>query len=100
LAIGVDEDVDAGDLRDVFRSAASRTHAAQGVGLIDGVRAHPNDLASPLDGDGTSGERVGTRWFIDSTMPPLTQPARRETFARATPRNLDTVALNDFLPPT
>ncbi|HUA53090.1 MAG TPA: UbiD family decarboxylase [Candidatus Sulfotelmatobacter sp.] len=99
LAIGVDEDIDAGDLRDVFWSAASRTHAETDVGMIDGVRAHADDAASPFDGDGASGERIGTRWFIDSTMPPLTQPERRLSFARATPKNLEATPLADFLPP-
>jgi 2,5-furandicarboxylate decarboxylase 1 len=97
LAIGVDEDVDAADLRDVFWSAASRTHAALDVGMIDGVRAPANDLAAPRDP--LTGERVGTRWFIDSTMPPLTQPERRLGFARAIPKSLREVALADFLPP-
>jgi UbiD family decarboxylase len=99
LAIGVDEDIDAGDLRDVFWSAASRTHAETDVGMIDGVRAHPDDPAAPLDGDGSTRQRVGTRWFIDSTMPPLTQPERRLTFARAVPKNLRDVALADFASP-
>ena len=98
LAIGVDEDVDAADLRDVFWSAASRTHAEKDVGMIDGVRAPANDLSAPLDD--VTGERVGTRWFIDSTMPPLTQPERRLGFARAIPKSLHDVALADFLPPT
>ncbi|MEJ0072160.1 MAG: hypothetical protein WDO24_29460 [Pseudomonadota bacterium] len=106
LAIGVDEDVDAADLRDVFWSVASRTHAETDVALIDGVRMHPGDVASPLDappdGDGDddgNGERIGTRWFIDSTMPPLTQPERRLGFARAIPKSLRDIALADFLPP-
>ncbi len=98
LAIAVDEDVDAADLRDVFWSAASRTHAETDVGMIDGVRAHPHDPASPLDGDGRTGERMATRWYIDSTMPPLTQPARREAFARAIPKNLGATPLAEFLP--
>ena len=98
LAIGVDEDIDAADLRDVFWSAASRTHAETDVGMIDGVRAHPDDASAPRDGD-DSDDRIGTRWFIDSTMPPLTQPERRLGFARATPKNLDATTLTDFLPP-
>ena len=96
LVIGVDEDVDAADLRDVFWSAASRTHAQLDVGMIDGLPAHPNDVISPRD---ASGARISTRWFIDSTMPPLTQPERRLGFARAIPRNLGDTALDDFLPP-
>ncbi|MBV8169501.1 MAG: UbiD family decarboxylase [Alphaproteobacteria bacterium] len=96
LVIGVDEDVDAADLRDVFWSAASRTHAQLDVGMIDGLPAHPHDVISPRD---ASGARIATRWFIDSTMPPLTQPERRLGFARAIPRNLGDTALGDFLPP-
>ncbi len=64
--------------------------------MIDGLPAHPNDVISPRD---ASGARTATRWFIDSTMPPLTQPERRLGFARAIPRNLGDTALGDFLPP-
>jgi UbiD family decarboxylase len=96
LAIAVDEDVDAADLRDVFWSVASRTHAEIDVGMIDGMRAHPLDLAAPLDGAGP--ERIGTRWFIDSTMPPLSQGKRRDDFARAIPKNLSETDLAPFLP--
>jgi UbiD family decarboxylase len=96
LAIAVDEDVDAADLRDVFWSVASRTHAQNDVGMIAGMRAHPLDFAAPREGKGNA--RVGTRWFIDSTMPPLTQGKRRDDFARATPKNLDATDLAAFLP--
>lgn len=99
LAIAVDEDVDAGDPRDVLWSVASRTHAQDDVGMIDGMRAHPLDHVSPLDGGGAgTGERLGTRWFIDSTMPPLSQGKRREDFARAVPKSLNEVDLAAFLP--
>jgi UbiD family decarboxylase len=97
LAIGVDEDVDASDLRDVFWSIASRTHAEIDVALIDGMRAHPHDHAALRAG--ADGAGVIARWFVDSTMPPLTQPERRETFARAIPKNLASVELARFLPP-
>ncbi len=96
LAIAVDEDVDPADLRDVFWSAASRTHAEKDVGMIDGLRAHPLDFAAPLAGFGA--DRTGTRWFIDSTMPPLTQGKRRDDFARAIPKNLAVTDLARFLP--
>ena len=39
-----------------------------------------------------------TRWLIDSTMPPLTQPKRRDDFARAIPKNLAATDLEDYLP--
>jgi UbiD family decarboxylase len=96
FAIAVDEDVDPSDLRDVFWSVASRTHAEIDVGMIDGMRAHPHDHAAVRAGKG--GARIATRWFIDSTMPPLTQPDRRETFARAIPKNLAATDLARFLP--
>ncbi len=96
FAIAVDEDVDIQDLRDVFWSSASRTHAEKDVGMIDGLRALVSDLASPLDTE--SGERLATRWFIDSTMPPLSQAKAREDFARAIPKNLSETDLADFLP--
>jgi UbiD family decarboxylase len=96
LAIAVDEDVDPADLRDVFWSVASRTHAEKDVGMIDGLRAHPLDFAALPAGFGA--DRIGTRWFIDSTMPPLTQGKRRDDFARAIPKNLGLTDLARFLP--
>jgi 4-hydroxy-3-polyprenylbenzoate decarboxylase len=98
LAVAVDEDVDPSDLRDVFWSAASRTHAEKDVGMIDGLRAHRLDFAAPRAGLGA--ERLGTRWFIDSTMPPLSQGKRRDDFARAVPKNLAATDLARFLPPS
>ena len=95
LAIGVDEDVDVDDLRDVGWSMASRTHAQTDVSLIDGLWAHPNDLVSPKE---AGPDRVGTKWLFDSTMPALTQPIMRATYERAIPRNLDNVVLDDYLP--
>ena len=41
--------------------------------------------------------RAGTKWFVDSTMPPLTQAERRETFMRAIPKNFSKVDLRYFL---
>ena len=94
LAIAVDEDVDAADLRDVFWSVASRTHAEKDVAVIDGMRAHPLDPAASRHAGGP----IGARWFIDSSMPPLTQGKRREDFARAIPKNLALTDLARFLP--
>lgn len=96
FAIAVDEDVNAADLRDVFWSVASRTHAEKDVALIDGLRAHAGDIAALAD---AAGARTATRWFINSSMPALTQPQRREEFARAIPKNLDATDLAAFLPP-
>lgn len=96
LVIGVDEDIDSGSLRDVLWSVASRTHARDDVGVVDGVRMlHADPSAAFLDGD-PSGERVGSRWYIDSTMPAVSQPERRATFQRAIPRNFARVNLADY----
>jgi hypothetical protein len=54
------------------------------------MRAHERDVRAAGG--------AGTRWFIDSTMPPLTQGKRREDFARAIPRNLARTELGRFLP--
>jgi hypothetical protein len=53
-------------------------------------------LATAKDG----GIEAATKWFVDSTMPGLTQPERRQAFERAVPKNLAKVDLKDFLPPS
>ena len=98
LAIGVDEDVNVDDLRDVGWSMASRTHAQDDVSLIDGVWVHPNDVVSPKEPGCGSKDRVGTKWLFDSTMPALTQPNMRAAYERAIPKNLDKIVLDDYLP--
>ena len=87
LVIAVDDDIDATDLREVSWSFASRLHAEHDVALIDG-------LPAPAQG----GPAPALKWFVDCTMPPLTQKVQRADFARATPKNLGTVNLKDFLP--
>src|SRR5262249_18577730 len=88
LVIAVDDDIDAADLREVSWSFASRLDAEHDVALIDGL---PEPTAA-------GGVGPGLKWFVDSTMPPLTQKAKRADFARATPKNLASVRLQDFLP--
>jgi 2,5-furandicarboxylate decarboxylase 1 len=87
LAIGIDEDIDLDDLRDVSWSFASRLHAEIDVALLRG-------LAASRDG----GVASVTKWFVDSTMPGLTQPEQRQAFERALPKNLHQTNLKDFLP--
>ncbi len=92
VAFGVDEDINVHDLRDVIWSTASRLHGEVDVGTIAGMAATSADKA----GEGQS--RAVTKWFVDSTMPPLTQPENRAVFERAMPKNLADVDLKDFLP--
>jgi 4-hydroxy-3-polyprenylbenzoate decarboxylase len=96
LAIAVDEDIDASSIRDVLWSIASRTHAEVDIDMIHGLRMlHADPTASPIQA-GCEAERIGTRWFIDSTMPALSQPERRATFRRAIPKNFEAVDLSRY----
>jgi 2,5-furandicarboxylate decarboxylase 1 len=87
LVIAVDDDIDATDLREVSWSFASRLHAEHDIALIEG-------LPEPSG----NGVVAAFKWFVDSTMPPLTQKVKRADFTRATPKNLAKVKLQDFLP--
>ena len=95
LTIAVDDDIDTESVRDVLWSIASRTHAEIDVGMMDGMRMLHADPSSLSAQDGAGAERIGTRWFIDSTMPALSQPERRATFERAMPKNFAGVHLRD-----
>ncbi|MEZ5666829.1 MAG: UbiD family decarboxylase [Alphaproteobacteria bacterium] len=92
IAIGVDEDVDVRDLRDIVWSMASRLHGEIDVATIGNMAMGAVDRAP------AAAVRAGTKWFVDSTMPPLTQAEKRAGFARAIPKNLASVRLEDFLP--
>ena len=98
LAIAVDEDIDANDLRQVMWSVTTRVNAADDVDLIPNTRTFPLDKVSPVPEGGHQFERLGTKWLIDATMPAVSRPDQRKRFARALPKNFDQVDLEDFLP--
>jgi len=98
LAIAVDEDIDANDLRQVMWSVTTRVNAADDVDLIPNTRTFPLDKVSPVPDGGHQFERMGTKWLIDATMPAVSRPDQRKRFARALPKNFDQVDLEDFLP--
>ena len=98
LAIAVDEDIDASDLRQVMWSMTTRVHAEKDVTLIPNTRVFPLDNVSPVVEGQDSLHRIGTKWMIDATMPAPTQVEARARFERAIPKNFDSVALEDFLP--
>ena len=87
LAVTVDEDIDAGDLREVAWSVASRVHAERDTGIL-------SEFPQLADGGG----ETGLKWYIDSAMPALTQSEGRTVFERAVPKNLDLIHLAEFLP--
>ena len=98
IAIAVDDDVDASDLRQVMWSMTTRVHAERDVVLIPNTRVFPLDNVSPIVEGQSSLHRIGTKWLIDATKPALTQATERARFERAMPRNFDAVNLDDFLP--
>ena len=98
LAIAVDEDIDANDLRQVIWSVTTRVHAARDVTLLPNTRTFALDKVSPIEPGGNQFERMGTKWLIDATMPAPTHPEARQQFERAMPKNFDSVDIADFLP--
>ena len=98
LAIAVDEDIDADDLRQVMWSMTTRVHAERDIVMIPHTRVFALDNVSPVAPGQNSFHRVGTKWMIDATMPAVTQAEERQRFRRAMPRNFDKVDLDEFLP--
>ena len=98
LAIAVDEDIDANDLRQVIWSVTTRVHADRDVTLLPNTRTFALDKVSPVEPGGNQFERMGTKWLIDATMPAPTHPEARQQFERAMPKNFESVDIADFLP--
>jgi UbiD family decarboxylase len=98
LAIAVDDDIDASDLRQVMWSMTTRVHAERDVIMIPNSRVFPLDNSSPIVEGQSSLHRLGTKWLIDATKPALTDPEARARFDRAIPKNFDSVDLDSFLP--
>ncbi len=98
LAVAVDDDIDAADLRQVMWSMTTRVHAERDVTLIPNTRVHGLDPASPPAPGGAAFQKLGTKWMIDATKPAVTQAEQRERFTRAMPKNFDSVNIEDFLP--
>lgn len=98
IAVGVDEDIDAGDLRQVMWSIANRVRADRDVIMIPNTRVFALDSVSPIVPGQSSYHRIGTKWMIDATMPAATKEGDRKQFEPAMPKGLDSVNLKDFLP--
>jgi len=97
VAIAVDDDIDSADLRQILWSVATRVHAEVDVITIPNVKVWALDNASPVVPGVESYQRVGTRWMIDATRPPVTMPGPRARFDKALPPNYDAVRLDDFI---
>ncbi len=95
LAIAIDPDVSATDPAELIWAMASRVHAQSDIAYTENAGGLPSDpLARPVG----SGAALSTRWICDATIP-LGVPGSTgaDEFARATPKNLDKVRLEDFL---
>jgi len=97
LAVAVDDDIDASDLRQVMWSMTTRVHAERDVTLIPNTRVFVLDPASPSV-PGAAFQKIGTKWMIDATKPAITQTEERARFTRAMPKNFDDIDIADFLP--
>tara|TARA_R110000868_G_scaffold1514_8_gene11930 strand:- start:3529 stop:4932 length:1404 start_codon:yes stop_codon:yes gene_type:complete len=98
LAIAVDDDIDANDLRQIMWSLTTRVHAERDVIMIPNTRVFALDNISPVVPGQNSFHRVGTKWMIDATKPSVTETEARARFEPAMPRNYDNVDLEEFLP--
>jgi 2,5-furandicarboxylate decarboxylase 1 len=98
MAIAVDDDIDAADLRQVMWSMATRVHAERDVIMIPNTRVWGLDNASPVVAGAEAYQRLGTKWMIDATKPAVTLPKERARFDKAMPPNFESVDLRQFLP--
>ncbi len=97
LAIAVDEDIDASDLRQVFWSLTTRVDAQQDVIKIPNTRIWSLDNVSDIVPGMSAMYRVGTKTIIDATKPAVTHPEWRKQFDKAMPKNFESVSIEDFI---
>ncbi len=98
LAIAVDEDIDASDLRQVFWSLTTRVHATRDVVKVPNTRIWSLDNVSDIVPGMSAMYRIGTKLIIDATKPAVTQTTERARFDMAMPHEYENVDLEAFLP--
>ncbi len=98
LAIAVDEDIDANDLRQIAWSLTTRVHAERDVTMIPNTRVFSLDNISPTAPAMGNFARIGTKWMIDATIPAHLSENERRDFEPAFPLNFNNVNLKDYLP--
>ena len=97
LAIAVDDDIDASDLRQVFWSLTTRVDAGRDVVKIPNTRIWSLDNVSDIVPGMSAMYRIGTKVIIDATKPAVTQAEERARFAPAMPYRHDEITLEKFL---
>ncbi|MEC7490250.1 MAG: UbiD family decarboxylase [Pseudomonadota bacterium] len=98
IAIAVDDDIDASDLRQVFWSITTRVHGVRDVVKIPNTRIWSLDNVSDIVPGMSAMYRIGTKLMIDATMPAVTQKQERDRLGPAMPFNYDQIDLEKFLP--
>ena len=98
LAIAVDDDIDASDLRQIVWSITTRVHAERDVTMIPNTRVFSLDNISPMIPEIGAFARIGTKWMIDATIPAQLSNSERSSFEPAFPKSFETVNLKDYLP--
>jgi len=98
IAIAVDDDIDASDLRQVFWSITTRVHGVRDVVKIPNTRIWSLDNVSDIVSGMSAMYRIGTKLMIDATMPAVTQKQERDRLVPAMPFNYDQIDLEKFLP--
>ncbi|PPR09118.1 MAG: Phenolic acid decarboxylase subunit C [Alphaproteobacteria bacterium MarineAlpha11_Bin1] len=98
IAIAVDDDIDASDLRQIFWSMTTRVHGSQDVMKIPNTRIWSLDNVSDIVPGMSAMYRIGTKVIIDATKPAVTQADARSRFAPAMPFGHTGVNLEDYLP--
>ena len=63
LAVAVDDDIDANDLRQVMWSMTTRVHAERDIVMIPNTRVFALDNISPVVPGQNSFHRIGTKWM-------------------------------------
>ena len=98
IAIAVDDDIDAADLRQVFWSLTTRVHGSRDVVKVPNTRIWSLDNVSDIVPGMSAMYRIGTKLIIDATKPAVTQEEARQRFTPAMPFGYDDVDLEAFLP--
>ncbi|MDJ0927353.1 MAG: UbiD family decarboxylase [Gammaproteobacteria bacterium] len=99
LTVAVDQDVDIYDVNDLLYALSIRVDPATDIHTLEGIRSfnlEPQSTKIP----GLPPEallRSGSRYGIDATKPPVTDPAERIQFERLTARGHGRVRLQDYL---
>ncbi len=98
LTIAVDKDVNIHDMNDVLYALSIRVDPAVDIMTAEGVRSfNLEPMAKLIPGMEDTILRSGSRYGIDATKPPLSQPDKRVYFERLKARGEGEVYLKDFI---